>query len=71
MTLYVRKLTPDESWEDCVKRYAAPYGLETECMSLFECFVQGGQDKGRAAFDALYEWDLLDFRDDDAPRPPA
>lgn len=70
MALVVRrKVEENETWRDCVKRYAVPYGLETTALRSFdEMFQAAGPDadQGVLAWGALYEWDLLDFEDPDA-----
>lgn len=53
------KRNKQETWRDCVKRYAKPHGLETEVLEAFDLSVGNGEEEGDAAFHALYEWDLL------------
>lgn len=48
----------DESWRECVIRNARPYGLEAECLEIFDREVSRGTEKAEAAFIAMYEWDL-------------
>ena len=51
----------NETWRECVIRYAENYGLKEEVLSIFDEKVEAGVDKETAAWEALYEWDLLDF----------
>ncbi|HYF29440.1 MAG TPA: hypothetical protein VEA36_03710 [Candidatus Paceibacterota bacterium] len=64
MSLYVRR-KEGETWRECVARYAGRHGLATECLDIFDQEVGKGVPGGKAAWDALCEWDCLDFRDDD------
>ena len=50
-----------ETWRQCVERYSSKYGLQAECLEIFDQEVAGGEDEGRAAWSALYEWDCTDF----------
>lgn len=50
-----------ETWPETVERYARPYGLEHEALSMYHDFVANGRPEATAALDALYEWDLLDL----------
>jgi hypothetical protein len=51
----------NESWRQCVERYARAYGLEFEALAVFDAELKKGTEEPQAAFHALYEWDLLDF----------
>ncbi len=53
-----------ETWQDCVVRYAQPWGLEQECLEVYDELISKGEDEGQAAFWACEEWDVLDFVDD-------
>jgi hypothetical protein len=66
MTLSVTK-KPDETWRQCVERYAKPHGLDGECLELFEEQVAIGEPEDKAAFAALYEWDCTDYLGDVTP----
>lgn len=55
----------DESWRDCVIRYAEPWGLEDECLEIYDEELAKGATEAQAAWAACYEWDVLDFVDDD------
>lgn len=55
--LQARRL-PDETWRECVRRNAAKYGLTDECLAIFDREVAQGMDEHRAAWNAMYEWDL-------------
>lgn len=54
-----------ETWQECMFRYAEPYGLEDEVKSAFERFIDQGETEDMAAYYALAEWDLLEFKEDD------
>lgn len=60
----VVKRQEDETWREAVIRYAKPYGLERECLEIYDADVSNGTDESRAAWNALYEWDVLEFVDD-------
>lgn len=50
-----------ETWRDCVYRVASKYGLEMEALTDYDRNIAYGAPADQAAFDALYEWDLLDY----------
>lgn len=50
-----------EMFRDTVIRYAKPHGLEAECLEIFDNQVKNGTPPDSAAFNALYEWDVLDY----------
>lgn len=54
----------DETWRDCVIRYAEPWGLEDECLEIYVEELNKGTPEPDAAWAACYEWDVLDFVDD-------
>ena len=61
----------EETWRKCVIRYAKPFGLVIEALVEFDCCLyRDGEAEETAAWNALYEWDLLDFKDvaDGKPR---
>lgn len=60
MSLVVRR-NEGETWRECVQRVAGKYGLEGECLDIFDADVAVGTDEGTAAWGALYEWDCLDY----------
>lgn len=47
-----------ETWRECVIRNAKQYGLEVECLQIFDRDVAAGSEESDAAWDAMYEWDL-------------
>lgn len=50
---------PNETWRECVNRNAAAYGLQEECLSIFDRLTTAeGIDEHQAAWNAMYEWDL-------------
>lgn len=51
----------NETWREAVKRYAEPYGLIEEALSAFD--ANSLADEGQRAWEALYDWDLLDYED--------
>jgi hypothetical protein len=63
----VMKRREGETWIQCMLRYAAPYGLESEVLSNFWKTIRVNNSKTateEAVFGALWDWDLLDFEDD-------
>lgn len=54
-----------ETMRETVKRYAARFGLEYECLSYYDSERDAGQSEAQAAMFALSEWDLLDLFDAD------
>jgi len=48
----------NESWRECVIRKASPWGLQAECLRIFDRLIADGEDEARAAFIAMYDWDL-------------
>jgi hypothetical protein len=58
-----------ETWRDAVKRVASRYGLEQECLETFDDDVEHGEPEDRAAWAALYEWDVLDLYIDGKKQP--
>lgn len=58
------KRNAGETWRDCAIRYAARYGLQDEVVGIFDFSVISGAPEDQACWDALCEWDLLDFRED-------
>ncbi len=64
----VRK-NADETWRECVIRYASAQGLENECLDLFDRDVKDGIPEDRAALDSLNDWDCAELFVDGEPRP--
>lgn len=58
-----------ETWRQAVARTAAMYGLERECLDLFDADMANGIDEKRAAFDALWDWDCLPVVDEPVSQP--
>lgn len=58
---------PSETWREAVTRYSKPFGLETECLEMFDGQVEIGEREDMAAWHALYEWDLVPFEGDATP----
>ncbi len=53
---------PRESWRECVQRIAGEYHLEKECLAQFdEAIDQGTTPEETIAWDALCEWDCLEY----------
>lgn len=55
----------NESWLQAALRYAEPWGLEGEVEDCYHNFLKEGYNEEVAAFEACYEWDILDFEDVD------
>lgn len=64
MALVLRR-TDRETWLGAAKRYAARYGLESEVEVAYEKEIAEGCDEQDAAWNACYEWDVLDFEADE------
>jgi hypothetical protein len=58
---FVVRRNDDESWEAACRRYAAAQGLETEVMEVYAQEIAAGVEENIACFNALYEWDCVDF----------
>lgn len=56
----------DESWRDCVIRYARRRDMETEAVAAFDAKARMGEE--RAALLACKTWNLCD---EDETRAPA
>lgn len=52
---------PNETVRNAVKRIAGKYGLQEECLAIFYREVERGSIELEAAWEALCEWDCLDF----------
>ena len=51
-----------EGWRECVERVAGQYHLEEECLKMFdEAMKAGTVPEDRIAWEALYEWDCLEY----------
>ncbi len=49
-----------ETWRDAVIRIAKKFGLEDECIPIFDSQVDGGVPENEAAYNALYEFDAVE-----------
>jgi len=49
-----------ETWREMVERYASAYGLEKEALAYFDSEIKCGTSEQDAAWEALYDWDLLE-----------
>ena len=61
MTALVFRRQKTETWKEAMLRYARRYYMENDVLETYERFVRTGETEVRAAWSALYEWDLLDF----------
>lgn len=50
-----------ETWRQCVERYAQPYGLQRECLEIFDAAVKADEKERDAACGALAAYDLLEI----------
>ena len=51
-----------ESWRDCVARISGEQQLQAECLAQFDKIMgRGTTPEENAAWDALYDWDCLDY----------
>jgi len=64
MTSLVMIKNQGETWREAVMRYATKYGLDDECLAVYESQVDGGVPEQEAAFNALAEWDCLEVGED-------
>lgn len=68
----VLKKKEGETWREAMVRVASAHGLEAECTQVFEHEVKHGIPEDEAAWDALYEWDCLDYEEpDEQPKEPS
>lgn len=63
MSLVLRR-EEGESWYQAAIRQATKYGMEFEVDADYQSFIHLGYSDQEAAFDACYEWDVLDFVED-------
>jgi hypothetical protein len=54
------KQEKDESPYETGLRMAKKYGMEAEFKEFYERFRKSGDSEAKAAWSALYEWDLLE-----------
>jgi hypothetical protein len=59
VSLLVTRL-PNETWRQAVERYGNRYHMAGEALDAFDQEIASGVEEGQAAWNALYEWDLLD-----------
>jgi len=52
----------DETWLDAALRMAKPWGLEHEIRTWYGYAIENGRPEDEAAWDACYEWDVLELR---------
>lgn len=60
MSLILKK-TEEETWRQCALRYASEYGLDFEVEASMDKFLSQDASEQEAAYNACYEWDLLDY----------
>lgn len=60
MSLRVVK-NENETWREAVERIAKVYGLEEECLYEYDRLRARNVIEAQAAWEALYEWDCLEF----------
>ena len=53
----------NESWREAVIRHAKPWGLQRDALKSFDSLVKKGWEQDHAAWGALYDWDLLEFKE--------
>jgi hypothetical protein len=58
--MLVARRLEGEKWRDAVKRIAAQFGLEEECLEEYDEAAKNDDDAD-AAWGALYEWDVLSY----------
>lgn len=60
----VAKRQEGETWRQAVERIAKPHRMDRECLDEFDANIAVGIPEDRAAWNALYEWDCLDYVED-------
>lgn len=55
---------PEETYRGAVERIAAKFGLQEECLEVYDREVATGVEEHAAAWSALYEWDVLDLMEE-------
>ena len=59
---FVLHKKPEQTWLDAALDAAKPFGLEWEIEDSYKSFIKKGWSEQDAAFEAAYEWDLLDYK---------
>lgn len=54
-----------ESWFEAAMRHARAVGLQEEVYDCIEQFMLEGDSEEEACWCALFEWDLLEFKEDE------
>ena len=62
MSLVLRKL-PQETWCTAMIKQADKWGLVAEVQEFYDIYRKNGATEKQAAFDALMEWDCLDYEE--------
>jgi hypothetical protein len=55
---------PKETYRGAVERIATKFGLQEECLEVYDREVKDGVEERAAAWSALYEWDVLDLMEE-------
>lgn len=63
MTSFIVMKNQGETWRDCVVRISRKFGVEDECVPVFDSQVDGGIAESEAAWNALFEWDCIETVD--------
>lgn len=50
-----------QTWHEAMMLRASCYGMEEEVETAYLTYIAGGCEESAAAFNALYDYDLLDF----------
>lgn len=50
----------DESWRDCVIRYAEPRHLKEQVIRHFDLMIELGQSEEEAALSSCEEWEVCE-----------
>ena len=61
--MLVAKRRGKETWRDMAIRYAKSRGLKREVLREYNRLVSKGWKQDQAAWGALYDWDLLEFKE--------
>lgn len=52
-----------KTWREVVEAQGSKYGVKEEVLDWFDSEVKRGIDESQAAWEALYEWDALDYEE--------
>jgi hypothetical protein len=59
------KRMEDETWLECVIRYAEPFGLAGDVEEAYNTSIRAGMPEDEAAWGAAYDWDICEVTPDE------